>query len=75
VVKIVGNFRRLFVTKKDHVTGSIIYLTGSAAHTPVQDWEYEEEAEVLYQVLRANLPVATWSALSYKFDYHRKRER
>jgi hypothetical protein len=69
-VKIVGNFRRLFVTKKDGVAGSIVYMTGGAAHHPVQDWEYEEEAEVLYQVLRANLPRVTWSALAYKFQYH-----
>jgi hypothetical protein len=33
----------------------------------VEDWQYKEDAEVLYQVLRAHLPIATWEALAGRF--------
>jgi hypothetical protein len=34
----------------------------------VQDWQYEEDADVLYDVLKASLPIATWAALAGRFN-------
>jgi hypothetical protein len=58
--------RRVEVIKADGVPDMMIQLSLDPIPN-TGDWQYEEDADVLYETLKASLPIATWEALAGRF--------